>query len=465
MKKAFEIQKYFDYRCKATAFTGSACSLIAGAETINSVFNIPVHQKKGEGYGKNKIIGQATGPQHALALHTQTALWKSLQGIVLDEVSMTDACLLGKASQQVQQFVNNLEKPFGGLDYILSGDFYQLPPVQGTSLPIDVLIHNGIKDPPVKSLENDSNYDAATHPRAHGIQIFQACKLRILRQQKRAEKDVNHTKFLQDMRDHNCPDPFLRALLDALSARQLTAKDLDSQEWDLAPVCVTSNAERFSLMVIMALNFAKKRGLPVVVWRYAVDAKHPDANKQKAPKDFRPLLMAVRGDPRLNNQLFRPDNGTMGIFVKGAPAYIEQNVNTSKNLANGTFVTMHSLVFDESAGKAHQVRAIQQLVDTAPVGEILKIAMSPAFINVVHDPIREDLQEKPWSPDKTVVQGEIVVPMPMSDKKRVLNVIIDYNAVGIDQKQTLGVELLVYRVTLGFAPSYHHSQATRSDCL
>ena len=191
------------------------------------------------------------------------------------------------------------------------------------------------------------------------------------------------------------------------------------------------------------------------MWRYAVDAKRPDANKQKEPKDFTRLLMKIREDKRLSEQLFRPETGTMGIFVKGAPAYIEQNCNTSKNLANGTFVIMHSLVFDESADKAHKVRAIQQQVDNATAGEILEIDMCPSFINVVHDPMREDLQEKLWSPDNTVVQGEIVVPMPMSDKKRVLDVIIDYNAVGIDQKQTLGVELLVHRVTLGFAITIH----------
>ena len=92
-------------------------------------------------------------------------------------------------------------------------------------------------------------------------------------------------------------------------------------EWECAPICVTSNAERFSLMKAMAKKYAKRHGLPVVVWEYPTKAKTPlknDANR----KDYSELYDQVIKHPALRKQVFQTSAGTMGMFVKGAPAYI-----------------------------------------------------------------------------------------------------------------------------------------------
>jgi hypothetical protein len=43
----------------------------------------------------------------------------------------------------------------------------------------------------------------------------------------------------------------------------------------------------------------------------------------------------------------------MGIFVQGAPAILNDNLNRNAGLANGTPVVLHSVVFSEDDDIAH----------------------------------------------------------------------------------------------------------------
>jgi ATP-dependent DNA helicase PIF1 len=56
------------------------------------------------------------------------ATWKKTQVLVIDEVSMLSLKLF-TALNEIGKAVRGNNKPFGGIQLILSGDFYQLPPV------------------------------------------------------------------------------------------------------------------------------------------------------------------------------------------------------------------------------------------------------------------------------------------------------------------------------------------------
>jgi ATP-dependent DNA helicase PIF1 len=59
----------------------------------------------------------------------QAALrWKEAEVLIVDEISMLSAELFDKLSY-VAQKVRQDDRPFGGLQVILCGDFYQLPPI------------------------------------------------------------------------------------------------------------------------------------------------------------------------------------------------------------------------------------------------------------------------------------------------------------------------------------------------
>ena len=57
--------------------------------------------------------------------------YKKYDVLIIDEISMVDADLFEKMNYCLQLFRNN-GRPFGGLQVIASGDFYQLPPVKST---------------------------------------------------------------------------------------------------------------------------------------------------------------------------------------------------------------------------------------------------------------------------------------------------------------------------------------------
>jgi ATP-dependent DNA helicase PIF1 len=54
--------------------------------------------------------------------------WKECQILVIDEISMLSAELFDKLSF-IGSRVRNDPRPFGGLQLVLCGDFYQLPPI------------------------------------------------------------------------------------------------------------------------------------------------------------------------------------------------------------------------------------------------------------------------------------------------------------------------------------------------
>ncbi|RXK40277.1 hypothetical protein M231_02391 [Tremella mesenterica] len=54
--------------------------------------------------------------------------WQSTHALVIDEISMIDGKLFDKL-EEIARKVRNNNKPFGGLQLIVSGDFFQLPPV------------------------------------------------------------------------------------------------------------------------------------------------------------------------------------------------------------------------------------------------------------------------------------------------------------------------------------------------
>merc|ERR1719427_162075 len=101
-----------------TASTGVAACHIGG---------ITLHQFAG--------VGKATvSPQECLkqALRKPSTIkrWKSCKHLIIDEISMISSNFFDILDYLGRAFnVNNKNKPFGGIQLIICGDFFQLPPV------------------------------------------------------------------------------------------------------------------------------------------------------------------------------------------------------------------------------------------------------------------------------------------------------------------------------------------------
>lgn len=103
----------------ATASTGVAACHIVG---------ITLHQFAGIGLGtgtKERCIQLASRPSAA-------SIWKKTKHLVIDEISMVDCEFFDKV-EAVARHVRRTDRPFGGIQLILCGDFFQLPPVSRTN--------------------------------------------------------------------------------------------------------------------------------------------------------------------------------------------------------------------------------------------------------------------------------------------------------------------------------------------
>ena len=121
--KSFTIKSIIDYlelknyNYGLTAMTGCAAVLIGG-QTIHSFLYLNISRNLDEIYNN---LEKYKGYLNKL---------KKLQVLIIDEISMMDEVLFELINKLLMKIKNNT-KIFGGVQMILVGDFYQLPPVIG----------------------------------------------------------------------------------------------------------------------------------------------------------------------------------------------------------------------------------------------------------------------------------------------------------------------------------------------
>ena len=101
------------------ASTGIAASNINGTT---------IHAWAGIGIGDGEasaLIKKARGNRMAFTR------WKTARALIIDEISMLDGDLFNKLDA-IGKSIRSNSRPFGGIQLILVGDFYQLPPVTVT---------------------------------------------------------------------------------------------------------------------------------------------------------------------------------------------------------------------------------------------------------------------------------------------------------------------------------------------
>jgi ATP-dependent DNA helicase PIF1 len=90
-----------------------------------------------QGKTLHSFLGIGIAKQTALTLYMRAKKYKSLilklqtlKVLVIDEISMISAELFEKVSEYLQ-LVRKISSPFGGLQLVICGDLFQLPPVNG----------------------------------------------------------------------------------------------------------------------------------------------------------------------------------------------------------------------------------------------------------------------------------------------------------------------------------------------
>jgi len=120
-------------RCIAiTASTGIA-SVHIGGSTLHSFAGVGLGSEPAE-----KLFWKVRNQKEA------KDRWEQTRTLIIDEISMIDGVLFDKL-EYVARKIRNSDAPFGGIQLVICGDFFQLPPVPDT---ID-----GIKRPPLFAFE------------------------------------------------------------------------------------------------------------------------------------------------------------------------------------------------------------------------------------------------------------------------------------------------------------------------
>jgi ATP-dependent DNA helicase PIF1 len=118
------IRKMVDH-CKTTGKKIQVCALTGCAAVLLNCQAKTVHSWAG--------IGLANGDAHFIVKRVATnkykaAAWKKIDVLIIDEVSMMSQKIF-EILDMISKQVRKDKRPFGGLQVIFSGDFYQLPPV------------------------------------------------------------------------------------------------------------------------------------------------------------------------------------------------------------------------------------------------------------------------------------------------------------------------------------------------
>ncbi len=116
LNQYIEYLKDHDLTVSVTASTGIAATHIGG---------VTIHSWSGMGVRK-KI-----SPQEIDALEGKQYLWKRFEKtkvLIIDEISMLSSDQFDTVDEICRAFKRNT-KPFGGIQVVVVGDFFQLPPI------------------------------------------------------------------------------------------------------------------------------------------------------------------------------------------------------------------------------------------------------------------------------------------------------------------------------------------------
>jgi len=195
--------------------------------------------------------------------------------------------------------------------------------------------------------------------------------VRVRMSQVRAACDPAHIGFIRRCRSE--VKPIGQPDIDRL--RVLTLSDIQTdKDWLFAPVAVTGNRQRQALNDVRAQHFARLSSQPVIRWKRPIATTLLDSEHEEVLRTEFPELT--------------------GTFVAGAPGIILNNdLNPSRGLANGTPAKFHSLILADASKPIDEAK-----INHAGPGEEVWIE-PPYAVNV----LVEHLDSSNWCDQATLV--------------------------------------------------------------
>ncbi|CAM9128587.1 unnamed protein product, partial [Heterosigma akashiwo] len=332
-------------------------------------------------------------PQH-LRISIEQILHDQIVLINLDEISMVGTQSFTFLDKRLRQ-VKDPNKMFGGMRLMCTGDFLQLPAIDGD---LCKAMYNFRNETDAKARYLLRHFNIFEFPVEHHM------RAKDIKQQ----KILNHMRVLPPFYPGGVSDYTkeekkkfvpMKEIVDTL-CKELTAEDIRKDpNWKTqAPIATTTNEERTILNAVAIHQFAKFNGKIVVRWKNPlIQNDLPDA-----------VLNLLYSKPTERPKLY-------SHFCPGAPAIVLDNGagNVQYLVANGTPCEMHSLGWDNNPEAERQ---LQTLLQEASKGDIVTIDHVPEYINVKLC----KRTAKGWPADLNLSENrdEIVIPIPTMKRTR-----------------------------------------------
>jgi hypothetical protein len=347
-------------RIRCCAFSAAAARNLPHGATIHGLLGLSIHP------------GQDRKPIPATKLDQLRRDLAGLHALVVDEVSLIDARLLGRMAGRLQLLTGRPHLPFGGVAIISLGDFYQISPVQSASLVASVMAGDSSATP--------------QGPAGVGRDLFATFRCFQLQTQERARGDAAWSAHLQAAR---ATGRIPRGMLESL--RELTEVDGRDPAWRHAVHVCANNRQRSAVNAYRMLLYAKEEGVPLVQW-YTPLTSEKRFSRHSGTARQGTLLGDAGADDELTDAqraaLFVTDSRFTFSFAAGAPALLTTNgasLASRKGLVNGTDCRMHSLRFSDAEADADRVAAAKAAIAAAAPGTAALLPIAPTHLLVQID--------------------------------------------------------------------------------
>lgn len=117
------------------------CAMTGCAAVLLDCNAVTIHSWSGIRLGKEPadVILQRIQKQRHIKKR-----WKKVECLIIDEISMMSKQILETLDYLGRHLRKNMNKPFGGIQVVFSGDFYQLPPINDTEFCFESSLWNDI---------------------------------------------------------------------------------------------------------------------------------------------------------------------------------------------------------------------------------------------------------------------------------------------------------------------------------
>ena len=292
--KEFFLRKGQGRRFRLASYTGVAAKNISGM-TVHAALSLNQQKKANKGNTRRDL----------------TAMWEGVDFFFIDEISMIGCQMLYRISEALIEAKGN-SQPFGGVNFIVAGDFAQLPPVGETRLYASV---------------NTSQTQKATK-RGQEVTFGKLLWLSIstviiLTESMRqvGHENLHLVQTLSRLREGKCND----ADFQLLSNRVIqNVNNINWNDWKDAPLIVSENAQKDAINELAAHAFARRTN-QTLHWYYAIDQHQQNVVSDEALK---------RHLQNLNSGVTNQRLGKIPLVI-GMPVMISQNYDVEGGIVNG----------------------------------------------------------------------------------------------------------------------------------